>query len=55
MNTEELEKDWEKLAKETFNTFIKEKVGLNAKGRPACYGTGDAKSYCAFCAYRESC
>ena len=55
MDTKETEKDWEKLINETFNTFIREKVGLDAEGRPACFGTGDAKSYCTFCSYREIC
>jgi len=36
MDTKETEKDWEKLMKKTFDTFIKEKVGLDASGRPEC-------------------
>jgi hypothetical protein len=68
MATKNLEKKWNEALDNAFQKFIKENVGLKeikkeevtkkVKGPsrgPACYGTGDGKSYCRTCRFYAAC
>lgn len=56
MDQEELEKIWEEMMQETFNTFIEQHVGYEPKGdKPTCYGSGDNMHWCFQCNYKSTC
>jgi len=56
MDEKKLTEIWEQMTQETFNDFIKENVGYEAKGdKPACYGSGDDKPWCIRCNYQATC
>jgi hypothetical protein len=56
MDQKELDGKWNEMLGETFDRFIRENVGYKEGAPyPTCYGTGDNKSLCVACKYKNAC
>ena len=55
MEKTKLDEMWKEHAADTFKQFVTKEIGWDEKGRPKCFGTGDAQSYCPLCIYKTQC
>ena len=58
LDKEKLKKLWKKKTDQLFTDFANEQLGGGGQypqKEPACFGSGDAESYCAFCSFRAGC
>jgi hypothetical protein len=56
MEDKELNEKWDEMLKKNFQLFIEENVGFKPLTKePACYGTGNGKSYCKACDLKNNC
>ncbi|MBN1782586.1 hypothetical protein JW948_15730 [bacterium] len=56
MDDKKLEEIWNGIMQEAFDKFIEENVGSGTDGiKPACFGSGDARDWCRYCAFKPTC
>ena len=55
MDAKDFDEKWNDAQKKTFEEFVKTEIGLDERGRPKCFGTGDDGGVCVMCTYRAAC
>ena len=55
MDSANLDLKWKEMMNSVFESFVEMYTGVDAEGRPACFGTGDGHVYCVHCPYDNVC